>query len=355
MRRYLIFLFVFLLIGGLLFSFGEIFEPSPFGIGTGYTLSMFQLSPTIGIYMPGGSFPPSASYSKVSYTEENGNFRNYLYNKNSIVSDSNYFKGVSASSLVAAYGNFSIFRISLDNLFSKYDSEKDSFFLSGFKGQIYGATYYKKSGNFQYGLSFKRYSGKFYSGYTDISEYYRSFGDQYNYILEKMEDFEPLKDENGSDNVSFYTLESSISFAVYRFLYLSLKISPINKVKISAMDKTISPTYKGGITFIASRATSFNFSILLKSENDFYSDTLKQPISLSMIHFFSNISFITLSWKSDVKSGHLFAAGYQSVLSGGIGYVFGNTVYTFVSASLSSWNKLSSFNFSIAYISHNFK
>ena len=355
MKKLLIFFSVFIVIGGFALSFDKLFEPSPFGIGTGYTLSIFQLSPTMGIYMPGGSFPPSAAFSKVSYTEENGNFRDFLFNKNSEISTDNYFKGVSSSTIIAAYGNFSIYRISLNNLFASYNSEDDNFILKGFKGQIYGATYYKKSGNFQYGLSFKRYSGKFYSGHTDISEYYRSFGDQYDYTLEKMEGLEPLKDENGSDNVSFYTLESSISFSVYRFLYLSLKISPINKVEVSVLNKTISPTYKGGITFIASRATSFNFSIYLKSKEELYSETLKQPISLSMIHFFSNISFVTLSWMSDVKSEHLFAAGYQSVLSGGIGYVFGNSIYTFLSASISSWNKLSSLNFSIAYISHTFK
>ncbi len=356
MKKLSIFFLILVGIIAFSFSFDGLFEPSPFGVGTGYTYTIFQFSPTIGLYIPGGSFPPSAAFSKVNYTVDNGNFREFLYNKNANLSENNFFKGMKSTSLVAAYGNFSIFKISLDNLFVRYNSDNEYYNLKGFKGDIYGLTYYKRSGNFQYGVSLKRYDGRFYFGNISSAEYFRNYGDLYNFFLETRDELNPVMNKDkSSDKLSFYTLESSLSLAVYRSFYISLKISPLNKVKIEELDKTLPSRYEGGATFILSRSTSFNFSIYLKSIEDFYSGDLKQPIAFSMIHFFSNISFITLGWRSNLKASHLFSAEYESVLSGGVGYVFGNTVYTYVSGAISSWNKLSSFNITIAYISHTFK
>jgi hypothetical protein len=345
-KRRLLFLFIFI-VSIPLFAIDRFFMPSPYGIASAFTLSSFYLSPTVGAYIPAGAFPPALSFSSVNYSEESGNFRKKLYNSSIPTADRNYFRGVSSSMIVGAYGSFSMYKISLNNVFSSYDSSTESYILNGFKGTVYGTSFFKRGGGLQYGISVKKYSGNFYEGSVKTLDYFRSYKDLTNDFIEKRDKFEPKE-------VSFYTISGSIMMNVYKFLNISLKISPINSVKIENLDKKIETGYEGGMTLLLSRNTTLDFSLALKKQKLFlYDNYYTKPIKLSATHFFSRNSFLTLGWLSDVEGEKLFSSGAPSTLSAGLGYVLGNKIYLMGSASISSWNKLSSLNITIAYITFN--
>ncbi len=338
-------LILILIVSVPLFAIDRFFMPSPYGIASAFTLSSFYLSPTVGTYIPAGAFPPAVSFSSVNYSEESGNFRKRLYNNSIPSSDRNYFRGVSSSMIVAAHGSFSMYRISLNNVFSVYDNSTESYLLNGFKGTVYGTSYFKRGGGLQYGISVKKYSGKFYEGSAKTLDYYRSYKDLINNFLETRDKVEPKE-------TSFYTISGSIMMNVYRFLNLSLKISPINSVKIKNLGKKIETGYEGGMTLLLSRDTTIDFSLALKKQKFFlYDNYYTKPIKFSTTHFFSRNSFLTLGWLSDLEGEKLLSSGAPSTLSAGFGYVLGNKIYLMGSASISSWNKLSSLNITIAYIS----
>ncbi len=345
-KQRLLFILIFI-VSIPIFAIDRFFMPSPYGIASAFTLSSFYLSPTVGIYIPSGAFPPAVSFSNTNYSEETGNFRSRLYNNSIPSSDRNYFRGVSSSMLVAAYGSFSMYRISLNNIFSTYDNSSESYILNGFKGTVYGGSFFKRGGGFQYGISIKKYSGKFYGTSLKEPDYYRNYKDLINYFIEERDKAEPT-------NISFYTISGSIMMNVYKFLNISLKIGPINNVKIKDLDKKIETGYEGGLTLLLSRNTTIDFSLSLKKQKFFlYDDYYTKPIKLSATHFFSKNSFITMGWISDSEDNKIFTSGSLSTLSAGFGYVLSNKIYIMGSTSISSWNKLSSLNITIAYISFN--
>jgi len=342
MKKYFILLLVIILSIPSLYGFNRFFSPSVYGIASGYTLTSFSLSPTVGIYMPSGNFPPSLSFSQINYTEEEGNFRESINNKSINYEERNCFRGVKSSILAASYGSFSIYRITLNNVFAKYNL--DSFDITGFKGTVYGASYSKGSTGFNYGISIKRYSGDFYSGELNSLNYYKNYNDFLNHAIEKRNNFD-------SDEISFTSISGSFSLDVYNFLKLSLKISPFNSIKLENINKKIEPTYEGGLNILVTQKTSLNLSMSLKKENMFLYDKKTQPIKLSLNHFFIREFFVSFALLTDLESEKFLSPGSNNILSGGIGYIFGRRIYLMLSSSISSWNKLSSLNLTIAYIS----